>query len=1059
VSDAPSTPPQPAADRNLLFGVLALQMDFVSRDALVAAMHAWVLDKARPLGQILVEQGALGTDEFAALEALVQKHLARHGHDPRQSLAAVSTCAGLPRELHGLADPDVQASLDGLAPSHDTDPDRTADTAHPPAGGAGARYRVVRPHAQGGLGQVFVAVDQELHREVALKEIREEHAHDPRSRARFLLEAEVTGRLESPGVVPVYGLGQYADGRPFYAMRLIDGETLKEAIHRFHAGPGADPGERRLALRQLLGRFVAVCNTIAYAHSRGVLNRDVKPSNVLLGKYGETLVVDWGLAKAVGRPEPAAGGEEALRPHADGGLATLAGTALGTPAYMSPEAAAGRPDRVGPASDIYGLGAMLYAILTGQAPVQGRDTGEVVRRAQQGQWLPPRQVNPGVPAALDAVCRRAMALRPEDRYATALALAADVEHWLADEPVTAYRERVAQRLGRWGRRHRAAVAGAAVLLVTAVLGLAAGLLAVNAERQRTEQARAAEAQRRRQTRQALDAMSSQVIEDWMARQKDLTEPQKKFLEQALASYEEFARDAGQDEAARAGVAGAYGRVGNIRWRLGQVREAEGAYRTGLDLSARLAADFPAVPGYRQEIARGHHSLGLLLSNTGRAEEAEREFREALAVRQRLAADYPAVPDYRRDLAAGHSGLGILLGKAGATEKAEGEFRAALSLQQPLAADHPDVAEDQRSLALTHRSLGTLLQISGRGPEAEGEYRRALALQEKLAADHPDVADYQRDLALTHYNFGYLLHDGNRVKDAEAEYRRALAVYGRLAADYPTVPDYRRELASSRNILGLLLSDAGQPKQAEAEYREALALQQRLAADNPTVPEDRRDVGASHNNLGNLLRNTRRAKEAEAEYRASLALFQGLAAEFPAAPDYRNEVAEVLGNLARVLQDRQDFAGARELLAEARPHLQAALQTNPHHPQYRTAFRNHTQTLAEVLASLGEHAEAAASADRLAHLDLDPANDLYGAACCLARCLAPAAKDVKLPLARRQALAREYADRSVAALRQAVAKGYRDVAHLRKDPDLDPVRDRDDFKKLLADVEAMKPAAR
>ena len=168
----------------------------------------------------------------------------------------------------------------------------------------GRRFRILRPHARGGLGEVFVAQDEELHREVALKEIQERHADHPESRARFLLEAEITGGLEHPGIVPVYGLGQYADGRPFYAMRFIKGDSLKDAIERFHKEDARRraASERSLELRKLLGRFVDVCDAIAYAHSRGVLHRDLKPGNVMLGKYGETLVVDWGLAKPVGGP-------------------------------------------------------------------------------------------------------------------------------------------------------------------------------------------------------------------------------------------------------------------------------------------------------------------------------------------------------------------------------------------------------------------------------------------------------------------------------------------------------------------------------------------------------------------------------------------------------------------------------------------------------------------------------------------------------------------------------------------------------------------------------------
>ena len=142
----------------------------------------------------------------------------------------------------------------------------------------------------------------------------------PRAASRFLLEAEITGGLEHPGIVPVYGLGQYADGRPYYAMRFIKGDSLKEAIERFHQAdiPSRDPGERTLELRQLLGRFIDVCNAIAYAHSRGVLHRDLKPGNIMLGKFGETLVVDWGLAKVVGRQEEGTASEKRLcdRPRA-----------------------------------------------------------------------------------------------------------------------------------------------------------------------------------------------------------------------------------------------------------------------------------------------------------------------------------------------------------------------------------------------------------------------------------------------------------------------------------------------------------------------------------------------------------------------------------------------------------------------------------------------------------------------------------------------------------------------------------------------------------------------
>src|SRR6185312_5399287 len=243
----------------------------------------------------------------------------------------------------------------------------------------------LRPHARGGLGAVFVALDTELHREVALKQILDEHADDPVSRQRFLVEAEVTGGLEHPGIVPVYGLGTYGDGRPFYAMRFVRGDNLKEAIDYFHADETLkkDAGRRSLELRKLLRRFTDVCNAIEYAHSRGVLHRDIKPGNIIVGKHGETLMVDWGLAKATGRTDPGSGERTLLPSSASGSAETLPGSALGTPAYMSPEQARGDLGRLGPQSDVYSLGATLYCLLTAKAPFDGGDPGEVLRRVQR----------------------------------------------------------------------------------------------------------------------------------------------------------------------------------------------------------------------------------------------------------------------------------------------------------------------------------------------------------------------------------------------------------------------------------------------------------------------------------------------------------------------------------------------------------------------------------------------------------------------------------------------------------------------------------------------------
>jgi serine/threonine-protein kinase len=413
-------------DRNLLFGVLALQADLIDRAQFVEACTLWAADKQTPLADLLVGRGWILPDDRAHLDYLLARQLRRHGGDARPGLAAAPD--DVKRSLAALGDPDIHQSLAGL-PGSDGPSDATVE--HVPDGPG--RYALTRLHATGGIGRVWLARDAALGRDVALKELRPERAGHPELQARFLREARITGGLEHPGVVPVYELAHRpGDRQPYYTMRFVRGRTLSEAAAAFHEARRegrADP----LGLPGLLGAFVTVCNTVAFAHSRGVLHRDLKGRNVVLGDFGEVVVLDWGLAKVLGRPEREDAGpalpEEA---GAQGGL-TVQGQALGTPAYMAPEQASGRLDAVEPRTDVYGLGAVLYEILTGRPPFSGPDTAEILRKVREEEPVPPRQLNPEAPPALEALCLRALAKEPAGRPAGAAELAREVQGWQESE--------------------------------------------------------------------------------------------------------------------------------------------------------------------------------------------------------------------------------------------------------------------------------------------------------------------------------------------------------------------------------------------------------------------------------------------------------------------------------------------------------------------------------------------------------------------------------------------------------------------------------------------------
>jgi WD40 repeat protein/tRNA A-37 threonylcarbamoyl transferase component Bud32 len=419
------------------------------------------------------------------------------GHALRLSACDDALAAGRAPPYHDAppADLAILRLLDQLRPL------RSPDDSPPETG---LRYILRGVHAEGGIGRVWLAYDTELGREVALKVLRPERVGDPSLTARFLHEARITGRLQHPGIAPVYELAPGAaadpndDQPPFYTMRLVQGRTLTEAIRAYHAG--RSPVERA----KLLIAFVSVCQTIAYAHARGVIHRDLKPENVALGDYGEVVVLDWGFAKESGEkdePAPDSSSPPAV-PQGQSSHLSAAGQVLGTPAYMAPEQANCGPTDA--RTDVYGLGTILYELLTGRSPYLGEDSAEVLALVRAGPPPRPRAISPKVPPALEAICLTALARDPAARYPSATALASDVQHWLADEPVTAYPEPAAVRLRRWGRRHPAVVAASVVFVFAGLFAF--GLTQFLLLRIRQEEVRVADA-RAKAAAQNTEAMN------------------------------------------------------------------------------------------------------------------------------------------------------------------------------------------------------------------------------------------------------------------------------------------------------------------------------------------------------------------------------------------------------------------------------------------------------------------------------------------------------------------------------------------------------------------------
>ncbi len=699
-----------------------------------------------------------------------------------------------------------------------------ADAAARVASSHGSRYEPRGEVGRGGMGLVLRVWDQHLHRELAMKLLAmpdPAHARDPAALRRFLGEARITGQLAHPGIVPVHDMGLDGDGSAYFTMALIEGRDFGAIIESVHGG------DAEWSLPRALGVILRVCEAVAFAHSRGVIHRDLKPGNVMVGMFGETYVVDWGLAR-VSDASPHAIGSE---PGDLDARRTLAGDVIGTPAYMAPEQARGEVDAIGASADVYAIGAMLYHLLTRAMPYagtspKGATSREVLAAVREGPPVPIAAVRRNVAPELIAICERAMARRSQDRYPTVAALGDDLRAFLELRVVRAYETGAWAELRKWIRRNRALAATA----LFAGLALAGGFGYSLYQKARAD-GRAREADASFQVaRNATERMLTRVARHRLAAVPQMESLRRDLLREALTMHEELLRNRRDDPTAQLDVARSHVHIARIHRALGAYAESRQAAEEAIARLTALAANDPGDVGARIGLADARDALGYVLLESGEVAAATAAFHAAIEDLSAAQQRRPDDPELMGRLATSLTNAATAASRDGGWAGTLGYRRKAFDLARQRMALQPGRDESHDLAASAAMNLGLTLANVDDLPGAAEHLRAALEYARPISPEHERDGRRRHLVGSAWVRLAMVQTRQEDHAAARASLEAAVDGLRELVRDFPKVIEYRRELGAGLNNLAGALGKVGEPAAqvetlgaAAKELEDAVAL--------------------------------------------------------------------------------------------------------------------------------------------------------------------------------------------------------------------------------------------